>query len=49
MVASEGLAYNWEGARSKLAAQIHGDLPAERNVLGALLGFQVGQPDVEEI
>ena len=49
MVAAERLADSREGAVGQLAAQVHRDLAAKGNMLGALLGLQVGQPNMEEI
>src|SRR6266436_4015499 len=49
VIAAEMFANSWERALGQLAAEIHRDLAAERDMLRALFGLQVGQPNVEVV
>ena len=49
MIAAEMISDSRKRAISQLAAQIHGDLPAIRDMLRALFRLQIGQLDMEEI
>src|SRR5690349_9396074 len=49
MVPPETLADGRKRALSYLAAQIHGDLSAEGNMLGPPFGCEIGHPNVKEI
>ena len=48
-VAAEMLAYAGKRVAGYLTAEIHRDLPAERDTLGALLGFEVRQANMKAI
>jgi hypothetical protein len=49
MIAAEMLADRRKGTLGDFTAQIHRDLPAERNMLSPFFGFEIGQADMKEL